>query len=484
MRAIPLFFVAVAAVAAVSLACGDGGIRRSPRDQPIPEPTCGDGIVNEGEDCDGSDLAEQSCTGLGFDLGTLSCDASCKFSTGGCVKFCGNGTIDVGEQCDGALGPLGCDGWGYRSCSDSCQVESNTCRTASFTAGPTLQMTSGGPSVIADLVPTGYGDLISAVPGFGRLQTHAWKPAQGFTPDRILSRTDSQVPLSPIAGDLDGDGRVDVAAINTDGSADRYRFTPATGSTPAGFVVENLSPSPTRGDPVCETGPWLGSGKLLGGPGDDLVALACAGLTGSITWDGAVVFPSGAAPLPAVRVVEVGVRHGTLGDVNGDEKGDLVLSKMNGDVVVRLAPDFAAATDSWVSMLGALSLRVADLDGDGDGDLIAFVGSELMLLENTGTGVAVRRQLPAQAFGFGLARDLDGDGRVDLAWLEGDRLELRRNVGEFTFTAQHFPTGAGLALSLSAGDVEGDGDLDLAATYKPSTQSEATTTYVFLNAVK
>lgn len=486
MRAPPL--LPLAALLCLAFACGDGGIRRSPRENPIPDLTCGDGLVTEGEDCDGSDLAGQSCTSLGFDLGTLSCDASCRFATTGCVKFCGNGTIDPGEQCDGEVGPLGCDGWGYRSCSARCQVESNTCRTTAFTQGPTLQMASGGPSVIADLVPTGYADLISAVPGFGRLQTHAWKPAQGFTPDRTVSRTDAAVPVSPIAGDLDGDGRMDLAAVNADGTADRYRFEPPAAGAPARFVVEPLG-SAAGGGPVCEVGPWLGVGRILGGPGDDLAALACAGATGSITWDGAYVFPSGPGPLAAVRVEQTGIRHGTLGDVDGDGKPDLVLSLMNGDVVVRRAPDFAAEDGApFAPLLGARALQVADLDGDGDGDLLALVGGELAVLENLGHGVAERRRLPAAGSLMFLARDLDGDGRPDVAWLERDRLEVRRNVGGFTFTSFALPlggaTGTAEALSFVAGDVDGDGDLDLAATWRVSPGSDATVTHVLLNGVK
>ncbi|HUU47376.1 MAG TPA: DUF4215 domain-containing protein [Nitrosopumilaceae archaeon] len=45
---------------------------------------CGDGIANNGEECDGSDLNEMKCSDHMFDFGTLACDSSCNFDTSGC----------------------------------------------------------------------------------------------------------------------------------------------------------------------------------------------------------------------------------------------------------------------------------------------------------------------------------------------------------------------------------------------------------------
>ncbi|KKR81511.1 MAG: hypothetical protein UU73_C0001G0008 [Candidatus Daviesbacteria bacterium GW2011_GWA1_41_61] len=46
---------------------------------------CGNGIIEGGEDCEGVDLNSQSCTTLGFDAGTLSCDIACSFDTTDCL---------------------------------------------------------------------------------------------------------------------------------------------------------------------------------------------------------------------------------------------------------------------------------------------------------------------------------------------------------------------------------------------------------------
>ena len=57
---------------------------------------CNNGFIEVGEDCDGTALGGQTCVGLGYDGGTLSCDATdCTFDTSGCVT----------------VGPPGFAGW-------------------------------------------------------------------------------------------------------------------------------------------------------------------------------------------------------------------------------------------------------------------------------------------------------------------------------------------------------------------------------------
>lgn len=53
---------------------------------------CGDGVaqVSLGEQCDGIDLNNQSCSTLGFNAGVLSCRNSCIFETSACINNSGN----------------------------------------------------------------------------------------------------------------------------------------------------------------------------------------------------------------------------------------------------------------------------------------------------------------------------------------------------------------------------------------------------------
>ncbi len=52
---------------------------------------CGNNIKEGGEQCDGSDLAGQSCTTLGYTGGTLSCNPDCTFNTSQCTFGGGGG---------------------------------------------------------------------------------------------------------------------------------------------------------------------------------------------------------------------------------------------------------------------------------------------------------------------------------------------------------------------------------------------------------
>ena len=91
--------------------------------------SCGNGTLETGETCDGGDLGGQTCVGLGFDGGVLTCLGTCAgFDTSACEgtgPVCGNGTIEGAETCDGTnLGDENCVSQGFEngtlSCADGC----------------------------------------------------------------------------------------------------------------------------------------------------------------------------------------------------------------------------------------------------------------------------------------------------------------------------------------------------------------------------
>jgi hypothetical protein len=191
-----------------------------------------------------------------------------------------------------------------------------------------------------------------------------------------------------------------------------------------------------------------------------------------------------------------------FGDLSGDGRGDLVVGVLGGSsdpnrsTVLNLWYYTHTAAGDWRRQTGELlpqidvgsesSPALADLDGDGDLDLL--LGNKIEPLErgtgrlywyeNTGTGSAaafrLRGGLPLRGqYHYAAAPgDLDGDGRTDLlVGSFGSRLAWWRN------TAGASPQAGKVSLELvdsaaatitrgshtapALGDLDGDGDLDL-----------------------
>jgi cysteine-rich repeat protein len=98
-------------------------------------PNCGDGIVNEFEECDGSvPPGFPTCQDQCYPGGSPSC-TSCLVDYATCqgdLPECGNGVIECGEECDGETPDgLTCDELGYAGgsigCTASCEVDVADC---------------------------------------------------------------------------------------------------------------------------------------------------------------------------------------------------------------------------------------------------------------------------------------------------------------------------------------------------------------------
>ncbi|MEM7205890.1 MAG: VCBS repeat-containing protein [Planctomycetota bacterium] len=115
----------------------------------------------------------------------------------------------------------------------------------------------------------------------------------------------------------------------------------------------------------------------------------------------------------------------------------------------------------------------ADVDGDGDPDLaIGDAGAADRLWLNDGAGMFSRAPagaLPADSTGTTsdvAPVDVDGDGDLDLLLptrLGPDRLYLNDGSGRFAdASSTHLPTRAAHTTGVAVGDLDGDGDPDLA----------------------
>ncbi len=421
-------------------------------------PRCGDGVIDDGEDCDGAALGAGTCQAMGFDTGKLSCDTTCHYSTATCVKKCGNGVLDLGEPCDGQLGLVPCTTWGYPECTATCELDTRHCVTTAFELAPQLDLGKGGPAVLGDLSPAGPGDLVMAVPSFSRVEAFSWDLVLGFDPTTGKKLALPHQPLLAQVCDVNGDGNQDVVTIATDGTVDQLVFSGAV------YSLQSI-------DAGVNGGTFVGSGPL--------------GRDGAATRDAVVAVPNAFVVLGngqvARRLEAPDAGASTLDDLDGDGLRDLSFVDGAGALRLWLAPGFV--DDGGVTLPAApTAIALGDLDGDDDADLAAVVGDQVQVFERTASGFTLKATFPAVGASQVLVLDLDLDGRRDVVFATSLDVLVRRNRGGWVFTEFATNAGPGPRLSVAVGDADGDGDPDLAVTV--STGGDATRTVVVRNRVR
>jgi hypothetical protein len=274
-------------------------------------------------------------------------------------------------------------------------------------------------------------------------------------------------PRSVSVGDWDGDGDLDLAATT---AGDNIRLLFNNGS---GLLSEDPLKSPVSG----VFGPQSIIAGDLDNDGDLDLAVGNAGTTNVSIFinDGTGGFTQS---LPPDSPVEVGTTPQTVivGDWDGDGDLDLAVTTA-GDRVRVLFNDGSGvfSTSSEVSgVVGPRSVIAGDWDRDGDLDLAVgnSGATNVSLLINDGAGGFSQPLPPASPVQVGTsprsvtAGDWDGDGDLDLAaTTAGDnvRLLFYDAVNDLFLEDPLKSPISGLVgpTSIVAGDWDGDGDFDL-----------------------
>jgi len=277
-------------------------------------------------------------------------------------------------------------------------------------------------------------------------------------------------------GDVDGDGDVDLVFASFD---ERHRLYLNDGN--GRFSDETAANMPASSDLAYSTA--MGD---VDGDGDLDIVFGHFGQNRLYLNDGSGTFTDvTAARMPPDPHVSEDV---AMGDVDGDGDLDLVVAHrhpsgsgaQNALYLNDGSGTFVDATAARMPPKSVYSFAVAmtDVDGDGDLDLVfangtvtGFAGEQNDVYVNDGTGFfgdETAARMPAIASeGLDLAAgDVDGDGDLDLVFannLAQNRLYLNDGSGVFTdVTAARLPVDRDRTLGVALDDVDRDGDLDLA----------------------
>jgi hypothetical protein len=331
--------------------------------------------------------------------------------------------------------------------------------------------TLGTTAVTASSVTTadveGDGDLDVLAASWSD-DTVAWYENLGsgaFSGEKLVSTT-ADGAIAVAAADLDRDGDADVVtALSVANEVVWYENAAGNGSV---WIVRSISTSITAASAV--------HAADLDGDGD-LDVLSAAFGNNAVFWHE----NTGAGSF-AVRSLVSGTASGALGvfasDVDGD--GDLdVLSASSGNDQIAWHDNVAGDASSWVSRTissaadFARSVFAADLDGDGDADVLSASSNddEVAWYENLdGDGLSwTPRTITVsadQAYAVAAA-DVDGDGDPDvlaasstdntIAWHENRTIHRSAAYGPPASIDTTEPS----PVSVAAGDLDRDGDLDL-----------------------
>lgn len=354
-----------------------------------------------------------------------------------------------------------------------------------------LDLDTGNIVALRALDVDGDGQLDAA--GTDQGQAFVWSRGPAFGASRrqpfdaLLDRPLGLEGALTHARDLDGDGRVEIVhpVLRQSPDLQEYRLLLAV-------IGEADDPVEPLGDrislrPLPGWSTWAVGGLAFGdvdGDGDlDVFAAEHDRVVvmrddGGVYARGPQVDALGRMPdaAPGEDAAHGRVRALAAGDLNADGRPDVIAGGLFGAQIALADADGGFRPLQQISPDEWLTIEVADLDHDGRLDLVAFESTfdgrsqALVSLLGRGDGTFTevdRHPLSGWVAPFVdglLLADLDGDGHLDVATAAGTRVGVGYGRADGTFgslTTRDVGESLIEASSLDAGDVDGDGALDL-----------------------
>ncbi|KAK3265608.1 hypothetical protein CYMTET_25722 [Cymbomonas tetramitiformis] len=330
-------------------------------------------------------------------------------------------------------------------CSDDKIAWYYNSRTAAPTASPTIAPTTAAPSTAAPTIaPTTDG------PAQGPTTTTSGFAARGrsLLGDDGSGRFGSQQVISTLANgaegvyatDLDGDGDMDVLSASNFDDKIAWYANDGSGGFGSQLVITTLAK-------------YARSVYAADVDGDgDMDVLSASFEDDKIAWyanDGSGGFGSQQLVISTVANNPLSV---FVADVDGDGDMDLLSASFVDDKIAWYANDGSGGFGSQQLVISTLadnarSVYAADMDGDGDMDVLSASAWD--------DKIACQQVISTLADGAVSvhAADMDGDGDKDV---------LSASVGDDKIACQQvISTLADGARSVHAADMDGDGDMDV-----------------------
>lgn len=301
-----------------------------------------------------------------------------------------------------------------------------------------------------------------------------------FAPRLVSNAADGAVSVD--AGDVDGDGDIDLASASENDN--KLAWYANNGARPPAFtahVIRTGNPDPARLDLAKAV-------HLADLNGDGALDVAYASESNNeIGW-----YKNDGAPVPAwaLHVVATDRNHAKhVSSADLDSDGDLdILAASSDDHTVAIyqndgRPDPAFTAHVLTSGApGARFVAAADLDGDGDPDVMAAARDSDQVIWFRNRLIHRSALYPAQGhvvlgaypdrIRHIVGGDLDGDGDLDAA-IVGDTNLIwyeNNNGSPPQFQAHGIPTSVRGGRWVQAADMDRDGDLDLLVASNDSAQ--------------